>query len=125
MIKHRHELHKIPETAWDEHKTSAYIQNGLKDLGLKFETIKTGIVVKIPGTNPKIMIGFRADIDGLKIKELCNCKFKSLHDGYMHACGHDAHAAILLGLAKYLIHHPPKDNIVLVWQPAEEGGGWK
>lgn len=123
MIKHRRELHKIPEIAWNELKTSAYIQSVLKEIGLEFETVKTGIIVKIAGRSPARTIGFRADIDGLQVEERHESEFKSQHDGYMHACGHDVHAAILLGFAKYLKGNPPTENIVLVWQPAEEGGG--
>jgi len=120
MINHRRELHKIPELGYNEFKTSAYVQKVLKSLGYKFETVGTGIIVNIKGTNPKKTIGFRADMDALPIQELNEIDYKSRHKGIMHACGHDGHMAILLGFAKYLSTNPPLNNVVLVFQPAEE-----
>jgi amidohydrolase len=122
MVRYRRDLHKIPEVGYEEFKTSAYLQKALSDIGYKFETVGTGIVVNIAGTQPKKTIGFRADIDGLKIEERTGLPFASQHAGYMHACGHDGHMAMLLGFAKYLKEEPPADNAVLVFQPAEEGG---
>lgn len=122
MVKHRRELHKIPEICYQEYKTSGYLQSALRELGLPYETVGTGIVVRVNGSEPVKTIGFRADMDGLTIQEKFESDFKSKHDGYMHACGHDGHMAMLLGYAKYLTENPPKDNICLVFQPAEEGG---
>ena len=122
LVKHRRELHKIPELGHKEVKTSAYLQGVLKELGLAFQTVDTGIVVNIKGTNPTKTIGFRADIDGLPIQEQNDIDYASRHLGVMHACGHDGHATMLLGFAKYLTANPPKNNVVLVFQPAEEGG---
>jgi amidohydrolase len=122
MINHRRSLHKIPEVCYKEFKTSEYIQKALTELGLSFETVLTGVVVRIKGTDPKRTLGFRADMDALSIEEKNECDYKSEHKGFMHACGHDGHMAILLGLAKYLTKNPPKNNVVLVFQPAEEGG---
>jgi len=121
-IQKRRDLHKIPEVAYKEFKTSKYIQSVLEELKLPFTTVGTGVVVRIKGTKPQKTIGFRADIDGLPIKENTGCDYSSTHKGFMHACGHDGHTAILLGFAKYLTQHPPKNNVVLVFQPAEEGG---
>jgi len=123
MISVRRDLHRIPELAYKEFKTSKYIQTVLNKLKLPFMTVGTGVVVRIDGTNPKRCIGFRADIDGLEITEdpKC-CNFVSTHPSVMHACGHDGHATMLLGFAKYLTKNPPKDNVVLVFQPGEEGG---
>ena len=123
MINHRRNLHKIPEVCHKEFKTSAYLQGILKELGLPFKTVKTGIVVKIDGTAPppRKTLGFRADIDGLNITENTGLEYVSTHPGFMHACGHDGHMSILLGFAKYLTQNPPKHNVVLVFQPAEEG----
>ena len=124
MIKHRRELHKIPELLYKEVKTSAYLQKVLnKELGFKLTTVGTGIVVKIKGTCPSKTIGFRADMDALPINEEHESDYKSKHKGVMHACGHDGHMAMLLGFAKYLSMNPPVNNVVLVFQPAEEGGG--
>jgi len=125
MINSRRELHKIPETCYQEHKTSGYLQSVLRELSLPYETIGTGIVVHIngdDGSDSAKTIGFRADMDGLTIQEKFESDYKSKHDGRMHACGHDGHMAMLLGYAKYLTKNPPKCNICLVFQPAEEGG---
>jgi len=122
MIEHRRSLHKIPELCYQEIKTTAYLHNALKEIGLPFKTAGTGIVVNIVGTNAKKTIGFRADMDALSIEEKTECEYASQHKGRMHACGHDGHMAMLLGFAQYLKDHPPKDNVVLVFQPAEEGG---
>lgn len=122
MIEIRRDLHRIPELAYKEFKTSEYIQTVLKELNLPFETVGTGIVVRINGSNPKKCLGFRADIDGVEIDEDARCSYASVHTGVMHACGHDGHATMLLGFAKYLAQNPPKNNVVLVFQPAEEGG---
>jgi len=122
MIKHRRELHKIPELCYAEFKTSAYIQKALKKIGHKFQTVGTGVIVHIKGTDPKRTVGFRADMDALKIEEQHQSDYISRHKGYMHACGHDGHVAMLLGLAQFLKNNPPRDNVVLVFQPAEEGG---
>ena len=123
MITHRRALHKIPELGFKEFKTSAYLQKTLKELGFEFKTAGTGIVVKINGTNPTKTIGFRADMDALPIDEEHESDYKSTHKGIMRACGHDGHMAILLGFAKYLSINPPANNVILVFQPAEEGGG--
>jgi len=120
VIQQRRELHKIPELGYKEFKTSAYIQKVLNKLGFKFQTVGTGIVVNIKGTDPKKTIGFRADMDALPIEEQYQSDYKSTHSGVMHACGHDGHMAVLLGWAKYLQMNPPKNNVVLVFQPAEE-----
>jgi N-acetyldiaminopimelate deacetylase len=118
----RRELHKIPEICYKEFKTAQLIRSTLDELGLTYKTVKTGTVVHIDGFAPTRTVGFRADIDALRLTEEADIDFKSTHIGYMHACGHDCHAAMLLGLAKYLVANPPRDNVVLVWQPAEEGG---
>jgi len=122
MVHHRRELHKIPELLYQEFKTSEYLQKALTELGYGFKRVDTGLVVNIKGTAPKRTVGFRADMDGLEIKEATGVSYKSQHPGRMHACGHDGHMAMLLGFAKYLKENPPKDNVVLVFQPAEEGG---
>ena len=101
-IKHKIELHKFPEIGFQEFKTSQYIINELTNIGYIIERIAgTGILAYKKGTSSEV-IAFRADMDGLKIKEETNLKYKSQMEGYMHACGHDGHCAILLGLS--LIH---------------------
>ncbi len=123
IIGYRRELHKIPEICFKEFKTSEYIKKELKKLNIKYrESVQTGIVAFLSGENDKTL-AFRADIDGLSIKEENNFEYKSQHNGFMHACGHDFHMALLLGLASYYSQSKPPCNILLIFQPAEEGGG--
>lgn len=124
LIQHRIELHKIPELGFCEFKTSEYISKQLKQIGYKLRKVaKTGIIAYKEGIE-KESIAFRADIDGLNIKEESNISYKSEIDGYMHACGHDGHAAILLGFAEYVYKmNKLKKGILFIFQPAEEGPG--
>ncbi|QXM05575.1 M20 metallopeptidase family protein [Crassaminicella indica] len=123
----RRELHKIPEIGFEEEKTSQFIAKKLEEYGIKvYKNItKTGVVGYLKGSVGKNTIAFRADMDALSIKEETNLSYKSEHEGFMHACGHDAHMSVVLGLAKYLSFHKEnvRDNIVFLFQPAEEGPG--
>lgn len=126
LIKTRRELHTIPETAFKEFKTSEYIQNRLKALGIPFEICaQTGVVGLIKGRHEGKTILLRADIDGLPVNEESDVEFKSKHTGFMHACGHDVHTTCLLGAAEILnnMKNELHGNIKLVFQPAEEGVG--
>lgn len=124
LTKVRRDLHEIPELGFDLFKTSKYVKDLLISFGYQpISYAKTGLVVKIKGTKEEAT-AFRADMDALPVKELTNVSYQSKHDGIMHACGHDGHMAILLGLAKTLKDYPmPKETIVLIFQPAEEGPG--
>lgn len=126
LVDIRRALHKIPETDFVEVKTSAYIQKKLTEYGIPFEIkAKTGIAAFIKGSGDGKTVLLRADMDGLPIKEESGVEFASEHEGFMHACGHDVHAACLLGAAKLL--NDMKDrlngNVRLIFQPAEEGEG--
>ncbi|WP_079508264.1 N-acetyldiaminopimelate deacetylase [Mesobacillus jeotgali] len=126
FIKIRRDLHQIPELGFKEFKTQAYLLDVLKNLPqdrLEVRTWKTGIFVKIEGKNPKKTIGYRADIDGLPISEATGLEFQSLHPGQMHACGHDLHMTIALGLITFFTEHPIDDHLLFIFQPAEEGPG--
>lgn len=126
FIQIRRDLHKIPELGFQEFKTQRYLLNYLNSLPqehLQIKTWKTGIFVRIQGLNPQRTIGYRADIDGLPIVEETNLEFKSVHPEQMHACGHDFHMTIALGLVTYFVKHPINDNLVFIFQPAEEGPG--
>lgn len=124
IVKHREELHKIPETAFCEYKTSEYILNQLKKLGYKTRIIaKTGVIAYIEGSKSGA-IAFRADIDALNITEETGISYSSTLDGFMHACGHDGHMAILLGFAEHISKLASlKKGILLIFQPAEEDFG--
>lgn len=126
FIDIRRELHKIPELGFQEFKTQAYLLEYLKGLPsdrLTIEPWRTGIFVKIKGNNPSKTIAYRADIDGLPIVEQTELTFPSVHEGYMHACGHDFHMSIALGVLTHFVHHPIDDDLLFIFQPAEEGPG--
>lgn len=119
----RRDLHQIPELFHTEFLTQKYIVNQLNELGISYSTFKTGVIADIQGKNNKITLGFRADIDALPIHEQNEVEYKSKHEGCMHACGHDGHTAMLLGLAKYYSTKKPEVNLRLIFQPAEENEG--
>lgn len=122
----RRDLHQIPELGFQEFKTQAYLLNYLNNLPpdrIEIETWRTGIFVKISGKNPRKTIGYRTDIDALPIKEQTELSFASKHEEYMHACGHDLHMSIALGVLTHFVKTPIDDNLLFVFQPAEEGPG--
>ncbi|MBT8410741.1 MAG: amidohydrolase [Octadecabacter sp.] len=125
----RRDLHENPEILFETHRTSAMVATKLDAFGCD-EVVtgigRTGVVGVIKGktnTSGKV-IGLRADMDALPIHEQTGLEYKSKVDGAMHACGHDGHTAMLLGAAKYLSETRNFDGtVVLIFQPAEEGGG--
>jgi N-acetyldiaminopimelate deacetylase len=122
----RRALHQIPEPGFAEFKTQEFLLNYISSLPqekLEIQTWRTGIIVKVKGTAPRRRIGYRADMDGLPITEETGYPFSSKHPGYMHACGHDMHMTIGLGLLKHFAHHDVRDDLVFIFQPAEEGPG--
>lgn len=126
-IKVRSDLHKIPEIAFNEHKTSAYIRDFLKKLNIKYIEIGTSTLAIFQGKKD-IWVGFRGDIDGLPIKELNDKGYKSINEGMMHACGHDGHTTNLLYTAKWLQEQIKsgktlEKSVMLIFQAAEEGKG--
>ncbi|WP_141431345.1 N-acetyldiaminopimelate deacetylase [Bacillus sp. 03113] len=126
FIKIRRDLHQIPELGFQEVKTQAYLLNYLHTLSkdrLEIKAWKTGIFVKVLGLNPLKTIGYRADIDGLPITEETGLSFSSTHSEQMHACGHDFHMSIALGVLTYFVENPIQDNVLFIFQPAEEGPG--
>jgi N-acetyldiaminopimelate deacetylase len=128
LIKIRRDLHQIPETGWQEKETSEYLNNTITGLlkgrkDIEVNRYKTGFVVYIPGTEGKKTIGWRTDIDGLPTNEETGLPFASKHKGTMHACGHDIHMTVALGLLEYILQYKQKNNILILFQPAEEGPG--
>lgn len=124
MMMIRRQLHQIPELAMTEHKTFAYIKEKLSNTSFQLEEVLgTGILAYKRGSIGERTIGFRADMDGLPIMEKNKVDYRSGHDNRMHACGHDGHMAMLLGLAMLLEEAPPADNVLLLFQPAEEDIG--
>lgn len=121
LIKFRRDLHQIPELEFDLFKTKEYLLNELNKLEFEITiTAKTGILAFKKGTIDET-IAFRSDMDGLPIEELNDISFKS--DKNMHACGHDSHMAMLLVFANYLNNIKLNKNVLLIFQPAEEGPG--
>jgi N-acetyldiaminopimelate deacetylase len=126
LIQIRRDLHQIPEPGYKEFKTQSYLLNLIRQLPqerLEIRLWQTGIVVRVKGANPRKRIGYRADMDGLPIAEETTYPFKSIHEGYMHACGHDLHMTIGFGLLAHFAHHLIDDDLVFIFQPAEEGPG--
>lgn len=126
IFEDRKALHLIPEAGFNEYKTSAYLQNELSKLGIEFEMVAgTGIVALLKGISPTKTIAFRTDMDGLSVKEESTFEQHSTHENFMHACGHDGHMSMMLGLARALSSDEVKliDDVLLIFQPAEEGPG--
>lgn len=126
FVEIRRDLHKIPELGFQEFKTQKYIVDYLEGLPqdrIEIKQWKTGVVVRVLGTAPVQTIAYRTDIDGLPITEETNLPFQSEHQGNMHACGHDFHMSIALGVLTYIVQNPIADHLVFIFQPAEEGPG--
>ena len=127
IVGHRRELHKIPETAYNEEKTGDYVARQLHDLGLEVQTgvARTGVVGLMSTGRPGKTVLLRADMDALPIKEETGLPFASEHEGNMHACGHDGHMAMVLGAALVLdkVKDKINGNVKFLFQPAEESPG--
>ena len=121
LKKLRKDLHQIPELGFEEYKTQAYILNAISKLDCITQTVETGVVLYFDNKAERT-IAFRADMDALPVHEETGLEFASIHSGKMHACGHDGHMAILLGLAHWLNNNGTilDKNVVLVFQPSEE-----
>lgn len=121
----RRQLHAHPELAYKEFKTSLFVQEQLKQAGLEVHTgiAETG-VVGVLDRGPGPVIGIRGDMDALPLLEKTDLPFASQTPGVMHACGHDAHTAMVLGAAKILAQcNDLKGKVVFIFQPAEENEG--
>lgn len=122
----RRTIHRYPELSFTETKTAALVHDNLQKLGIETQTgvAKTGVVATIKGKEGAPTIGLRADMDALPIQEENETDFNSERDGIMHACGHDAHTAMLLGAATVLQgladEGELEPNIRLLFQPSEE-----
>ncbi|MDE3123058.1 MAG: amidohydrolase [Paracoccaceae bacterium] len=125
----RRDIHENPELMFDTHRTSGLVAEKLRAFGCDevVEGIgRTGVVGVIRGKTDSAgrVVGLRADMDALPIKEATGLDYASKVPGKMHACGHDGHTAMLLGAAKYLAETRNFDGTcVVIFQPAEEGGG--
>ncbi|WP_084637597.1 amidohydrolase [Paludibacterium yongneupense] len=121
----RRALHRRPELGYREFETAATIAGELRELGIEHEVGvgRTGIVATVVGRHPGAgSVGLRADMDALPLHEADTVAHRSEYPGRMHACGHDGHTAMLLGVARYLAQHRDFSGVVrLVFQPGEEG----
>jgi amidohydrolase len=129
LVAVRRDLHQHPEIGFEEVRTSGIVAARLRALGLEPRTGvgRTGVTALVRGGKPGRTVLLRADMDALPIDELNDTPYRSRTPGRMHACGHDCHVSILLGVAKRLVALAPElaGQVLLVFQPAEELGGPK
>ncbi len=126
LVELRRDFHMHPELGFEEYRTADKVEHYLKDIGLAPERVaKTGVVATLEGARPGPTLLLRADIDALPIQEENDISYKSQNDGCMHACGHDAHTAMLLVAAKILtgLKDQIAGRIKFVFQPNEEVAG--
>ncbi len=133
VIQWRHHIHENPELSNREFKTAAYVAAHLKSLGIEVQenVAKTGVVGTLKGGKPGPTIGLRADMDALPVKERVDLPWASKAKGMylgeevpvMHACGHDTHVSILMGVAEVLsqVKKDLRGTVKFIFQPAEEG----
>jgi amidohydrolase len=128
LVQLRRGFHQHPELAYGETETSRRVAEVLRDLGVEVRTGigGTGILARIETGRPGPVVAFRADMDALPLQEATDAPYRSVVKGVMHACGHDAHITIGLGVARTLMEkewpRKGKGRVLIVFQPAEEGG---
>jgi amidohydrolase len=119
VVEWRRHLHRHPEPSFHEHETAAWVAARLEEIGLEPERpTQTSVLARIGQGSP--VVALRADIDALPIREESGVDFASENDGYMHACGHDGHTAMLLGAASALAQEDLRGEVRLIFQHAEE-----
>ncbi len=125
LVALRRDLHSHPELSLHEHETSRRLAEALAsipDVEVR-QVAGTGLVARIPGRDRRApLVAVRGDIDALPIHERTGLPFSSMHDGVMHACGHDVHATWAVGAARLLARDPGPGDVLIVLQPAEEVG---
>jgi len=122
----RRDLHRHPEPGFEEKRTAGVVAGYLESHGIAVHPgwAHTGVVGVLTRGKPRRVVALRADLDALPIQERSALPYRSDNRGYMHACGHDGHTAMLLGAARYLAEKGNfEGTVVFVFQPAEEGGG--
>lgn len=123
MCRWHGDLHRMPETAMEEHRTAEYVATLLRDMGYEVTTGVggTGVVATLKNGTGTRSIGLRAELDALPIEETNDLDYRSEREGYAHLCGHDAHMTMLLGAAKYLAETRDfSGTVTLILQPGEE-----
>ncbi|MCB0156306.1 MAG: amidohydrolase, partial [Anaerolineae bacterium] len=126
LVRLRRDIHRHPELSFQEVRTAKLVADTLAEIGgiqVRTGIAKTGVIGEL-GTGTGRTIAIRADMDALPILEKTDAPYASIHEGVMHACGHDAHTAILLGVAHLLkesfAHNGLQGNVRFIFQPAEE-----
>lgn len=125
MTQWRRDIHRHPELAFGESRTAALVAERLRAFGLEPHggIGGTGVVAVVEGGRPGPSIALRADMDALPMDDESGRDWASTQPGHAHACGHDGHTAVLLGVARHLAANPPESGrVVLIFQPAEENG---
>lgn len=126
LIAVRRHLHQIPELAMHESQTHQYLLEIINEFATDNmevftpEQLPTAILVKIKGSNSSKTIGYRCDMDALPVSEKTGLEFSSKHESVMHACGHDIHMTVAIGLLEHFAQHQPIDDLIFFFQPAEE-----
>jgi amidohydrolase len=129
LVELRRFFHESPEPAYKEVKTAAKICEILDALNVPFQSGigQTGVVARLRAQRAGHTVAFRADMDALPLEEKNDVPYKSKNPGFMHACGHDGHVTVALGVIRWLIENRWPQNgsgeIIFIFQPAEEGGG--
>jgi amidohydrolase len=124
LVDTRRDIHANPELSNEEQRTAALVADRLRELGLEVKTgiAKHGVVALLKGGKEGKCVAVRADMDALPIKELRSVLYRSKNPGVMHACGHDIHTTVALGVAELLAKHPDQVHgmVKFIFQPAEE-----
>lgn len=124
LVAIRRELHRYPELAFQEQRTAQFVGERLREMGLSVQQgiARTGVVGFLEGKTPSRAVALRADMDGLPITEVGNKSYRSRNEGVMHACGHDAHMACLIGAAMILweLKGWLPGSVKFIFQPSEE-----
>lgn len=125
LVETRRHFHRHPELGLEERETASYIEARLDDLGIEHARRGTAVVGLLRGGRPGACVALRADIDALPLAEEGQSEYRSVNEGRMHACGHDAHMAIQLGAARILAGRRGSlpGSVKLLFQPAEETTG--
>ena len=126
MVELRRAFHRRPELAFKEERTANAIMHELDRLGIPYDYMGKGggVIDRLDAGDKDVStVALRAEMDGLPGAENTDLPFASSFEGKMHACGHDAHMAMVLGAAALLKESPPAGNVLFVFQPTEEKGG--
>ena len=125
LVDIRNDLHMHPELGFEEIRTSGKVVDELKKMGVEYidNFAKTAVIATIHGEHPGPVIGIRCDMDALPLQDTKTVPYRSQIDGVCHACGHDAHTTVGIGMARYYSEHPEElhGTLKVVFQPAEEG----